>query len=121
MAETAAHLVYRVLPAVPVRQWVLTLPFALRYLVAFDAELLAAVRRRFVDAVFAWPHVQALIDPEALEGAAMASTLPTPTRSCSCSGSAPESTWRRKPMCLPQTRQRSLQSDESSACTGGEQ
>jgi hypothetical protein len=34
MADTAAHLVDRVLPAVPVRQWVLTLPFALRYRLA---------------------------------------------------------------------------------------
>jgi hypothetical protein len=31
MADTAAHLVDRVLPEVPVRQWVLSLPFALRY------------------------------------------------------------------------------------------
>jgi len=31
MADTAAHLVDRVLPRVPVRQWVLSLPFGLRY------------------------------------------------------------------------------------------
>ena len=31
MADTAAHLVDRVLPEVPMRQWVLSLPFALRY------------------------------------------------------------------------------------------
>jgi hypothetical protein len=31
MADTAAHLVDRVLPEAPVRQWVLSLPFALRY------------------------------------------------------------------------------------------
>ena len=31
MADTAAHLALRVLPAVPVRQWVLTLPYPLRY------------------------------------------------------------------------------------------
>lgn len=30
MADTAAHLVDRLLPEVPVRQWVLSLPFALR-------------------------------------------------------------------------------------------
>jgi hypothetical protein len=30
MADTAAQLVDRVLPEVPVRQWVLSLPFALR-------------------------------------------------------------------------------------------
>ena len=33
MADTAAHLVDRVLPLAPVRQWVLTLPFRLRFLV----------------------------------------------------------------------------------------
>jgi len=59
MAETAAHLVDHVLPPVPVRQWVLTLPFALRYLVAFNAELLADVRRRFVRAVFRFQRAQA--------------------------------------------------------------
>ena len=31
MAETAARLVDRVLPEVPIRQWVLTLPYPLRY------------------------------------------------------------------------------------------
>ena len=30
MAETAAHLVDRVIPVVPVRQWVLTLPYPSR-------------------------------------------------------------------------------------------
>lgn len=34
MANVAAHLVDRVLPAVPVRQWVLSLPFELRALAA---------------------------------------------------------------------------------------
>jgi len=53
MADTAAWLVDRVLPEVPVRQWVLTLPFALRHRLAFDAELTAAVLREFLRAVFA--------------------------------------------------------------------
>ena len=39
MADTAAHLVDMVLPRVPVRQWVLSLPFSLRFVVAFDREL----------------------------------------------------------------------------------
>jgi hypothetical protein len=39
MADVAAHLVDRVLPIVPVRQWVLSLPFALRYRMAYDARL----------------------------------------------------------------------------------
>jgi len=51
MADTAAHLVDRVIPHVPVRQWVLTVPFALRYRMAFDAELTGAVLREFVRAV----------------------------------------------------------------------
>ena len=52
MADTAAHLVDRVLPRVPVRQWVLSLPFGLRYRLAFDRELTADVLNVFVRAVF---------------------------------------------------------------------
>ena len=52
MADTAAHLVDRVLPFVPVRQWVLSLPVALRYRLAYDAPLAAEVLRVFVRAVF---------------------------------------------------------------------
>jgi hypothetical protein len=43
MTERAAHLVDEVVPPVPVRQWVLTLPYRLRYLVAWDHELSRAV------------------------------------------------------------------------------
>ncbi len=53
MADTAAHLVDRVLPEVPVRQWVLSLPFALRYRLAYDASLTSAVLGVFVRGVFA--------------------------------------------------------------------
>ena len=53
MAETAAHLVERVFPEVPVRQWVLSLPFALRYRLAYDASLTSAVLALFVRTVFA--------------------------------------------------------------------
>jgi hypothetical protein len=53
MADTAAHLVDRVLPEVPIRQWVLSLPFALRYRLAYDAPLASAVLGLFVRAVFA--------------------------------------------------------------------
>jgi hypothetical protein len=53
MADTAAHLVDRVLPRVPVRQWVLSLPFALRYRLAYDASLASAVLATFVRTVFA--------------------------------------------------------------------
>ncbi len=53
MAETAAALVDRVLPAVPVRQWVLTLPYPLRYRCAWDARLTSEVLRAFLRALFA--------------------------------------------------------------------
>ena len=55
MASTAANLVEHVLPsAVPLRQWVLTLPFELRARLAYDGELLGAVCRTFVDSVLGW-------------------------------------------------------------------
>ena len=53
MADTAAHLVDRVLPEVPVRQWVLTLPYPLRYRCAYDAKLTSEVLRAFLRALFA--------------------------------------------------------------------
>jgi putative transposase len=43
MAERAAHLVDEVLPRVPVRQWVLTLLYRLRYRLAWDHALCRAV------------------------------------------------------------------------------
>jgi len=53
MADTAAHLVDRVLPEVPVRQWVLTLPYPLRYRCAWNSGLTSEVLRCFLRAVFA--------------------------------------------------------------------
>jgi len=43
MTERAAHLVDAVLPWVPVRQWLLTMPYRLRYRMAFDHGLSRAV------------------------------------------------------------------------------
>jgi hypothetical protein len=43
MAERAAHLVDRVLPDVPIRQWVLSVPYRLRYQLAWDHALCRAV------------------------------------------------------------------------------
>jgi Transposase zinc-binding domain len=40
MVESAAHLVERVIPQVPVRQWVLSFPIPLRILFAAHPELL---------------------------------------------------------------------------------
>jgi hypothetical protein len=52
MADTAAHLVDRVFPAVKVRQWVLSLPFALRYRLAYDARLTTDILNVFIRAMF---------------------------------------------------------------------
>jgi hypothetical protein len=54
MAERAAHLVDHVLPDVPVRQWVLSLPYRLRYLLARNHELCRAVVAVYVRAVLGW-------------------------------------------------------------------
>jgi hypothetical protein len=53
MADTAAHLVDCVLPEVPIRQWVLTLPYPLRYRCAYNARLTSQVLRAFLRALFA--------------------------------------------------------------------
>ena len=45
MSELAAHLVDRVLPHVPIRQWVFTVPVPVRYQLAFNAGLTRAVLR----------------------------------------------------------------------------
>jgi hypothetical protein len=54
MADTAAHLVDRVFPEVPIRQWVLSLPFPLRYRLAYDSGLLRDVLHIFIQSVFSW-------------------------------------------------------------------
>ena len=53
MADTAAHLVDRVFPEVPVRQWVLSVPFAVRYRLAYDSSLVKDTLHIWVRAVFA--------------------------------------------------------------------
>ena len=52
MAETAAHLLDHVFPEVPVRQWVLSVPFSLRYRLAYDSSLVRDVAQIFVRTVF---------------------------------------------------------------------
>ena len=53
MSDGAAHLVDRVFPRVPVRQWVLTVPKRVRFFLARDAEVASGVQGVFVRAVFA--------------------------------------------------------------------
>ncbi len=52
MNDLAAQLVERVLPDVPLRQWVLTLPWRLRKLAAMKSDVLTAVVRIFCEEVF---------------------------------------------------------------------
>ena len=59
MSDTAAHLVDRVFPEVPIRQWVISFPFALRYRLAYDARLLRDVLHIFIQAVFSWQRRRA--------------------------------------------------------------
>jgi len=59
MADTAAHLVDRVLPMIPYRQWVQTLPIPVRLLVARDSQLLSDVLRIFQRRVSAWYRLEA--------------------------------------------------------------
>jgi len=54
MTESAARLVDHVLPHVPVRQWVLSLPYRLRYLVAWNHDLCRAVLGVYVRALLAF-------------------------------------------------------------------
>jgi hypothetical protein len=43
MADVAGHLVDEVFPAVPMRQWVCSLPWRLRYAMGYDRKLCADV------------------------------------------------------------------------------
>ncbi len=51
MSDLAAHLVDRVFPEVPVRQWVLALPHRVRFLCAIDPAVCRGIRKIFVRAV----------------------------------------------------------------------
>ena len=54
MCSTAAHLVDHVLPDVPVRQWVLSVPWELRLLLARRADAFGALIRLFAREVTDW-------------------------------------------------------------------
>jgi hypothetical protein len=54
MNEGALNLVENVLPEVPLRQFVLTVPFPLRFPLAFNGKLLGQVLRIFTDTVAGW-------------------------------------------------------------------
>ena len=52
MAEIAAHLTDRVIPHVPIRQWVLTTPWDVRFILAKDAKLLGEAERIYIAEMF---------------------------------------------------------------------
>jgi len=51
MCQGTLNLLTYVLPAVPLHQWVLTLPFELRAPLAYERNLMGAVARIFADSV----------------------------------------------------------------------
>ena len=92
MTERAVYLVDDVLPHVPVRQWVLTLPYRLRYLLAWDHGLTRAVlavytqtllefyRRQARGSVsWSWPTP---CTSETFPGARVTSTMPRGSLTC---------------------------------------
>ena len=54
MSELSAYLRDQLLPEAPYRQWVLTVPWVLRYRLMVDRKLLSQVLRTFLRTVFAW-------------------------------------------------------------------
>ena len=54
MADTAAHLRDRVLPDVPVRQFVMTMPKRLRFVLAWRPKLISLALNLFLRALFSW-------------------------------------------------------------------
>ena len=59
MADTAARLVDEVLPRVPVRQWVLSFPYEIRYRLAYDGAWVSKVLAVFLRVVGRWYRRQA--------------------------------------------------------------
>jgi hypothetical protein len=68
MHDTALHLTDNILPHVPYRQWVFTLPRSIRLLMARDKKLLADVLSIFVRAIFAFYRREASRLPKRAAG-----------------------------------------------------
>jgi hypothetical protein len=62
MADSAAHLVDEVLPDKPIRQWVLSVPFPLRFLFAVEPDVMSKVlgdslsRHQYLPDQAGWIH-----------------------------------------------------------------
>ncbi len=54
MADTAAYLVDHVIPNIPLRTWTLTVPYPLRYLMAYNAEVLGEVNSALATSLQGW-------------------------------------------------------------------
>jgi hypothetical protein len=74
MADTAEHLVDHVLPHAPVRQWVLSFPFRIRFLLASSPRLCAAVRGIVTRTLLGWLEQRALAAAAAERSARSRST-----------------------------------------------
>jgi hypothetical protein len=59
MEDVADHLVHDVIPAVPVRQWVLTFPRRIRFLAAREPTVASRLLELFTRALFAWQRRRA--------------------------------------------------------------
>ncbi|MBL4818884.1 MAG: transposase, partial [Deltaproteobacteria bacterium] len=60
MSSTAAHLVDSVIPVIPTRQWVLSVPSPLRYLMAYDSKALNKVINTYTSTIFGWLRKKAV-------------------------------------------------------------
>lgn len=54
MSETSARLVDSIIPEISTRQWVLSMPAPLRYLIAYDTEALNFVVTAFISSLFSY-------------------------------------------------------------------
>ncbi len=54
MNESAIKLTEELIPQVPVRQWVLSFPFFIRYLMAYDPKVVTAILRIHTRTISNW-------------------------------------------------------------------
>ena len=59
MGDIAAHWIDHVMPDVPYRQWVLTLPYPLRYLLAFNPDAVTHALGAFLATISRWQRKRA--------------------------------------------------------------
>ena len=82
MAQTAAHLIDHVIPPVPMRQWVISVPKRLRWFLGFRPEAVSALTNIFMSEV-EWFVCEA------------AGVRPPPTCSRGIPAGSPSTVWRR--------------------------